>query len=87
MNNKSEDDDQKEVEDAWKLFTGGKERDRIGIGDLKRVAKELKMEGECGEDRLRDMILEANGGGGVNRGVGREDFEGVMRRAGVFGGK
>jgi len=44
----------------------------------------LKMEGECGEGVLRDMILEANGGAGVGKGVGREEFEGVMRRAGVF---
>jgi len=33
---------------------------------------------------LRNMILEANGGRGVSGGVGVEDFEVVMRRAGVF---
>lgn len=51
---------------------------------LRRVAKELKMDGEAGEAVLKDMILEANGGAGVGVGVGREEFEGVMRRAGIF---
>jgi hypothetical protein len=30
------------------------------------------------------MILEANGGGGVSKGVERGEFEVIMRRAGVF---
>ncbi|KAH6636926.1 hypothetical protein F5144DRAFT_530878 [Chaetomium tenue] len=36
------------------------------------------------EEVLRDMILEANGGAGVGRGVKKEEFDGVMRRAGVW---
>ena len=54
------------------------------MNTLRRVARELKMDGEVGEAVLRDMILEANGGSGVGAGVGRDQFEGVMRRAGVF---
>jgi len=30
------------------------------------------------------MILEANGGKGVGRGVEKGEFEGIMRRAGVW---
>ncbi|MCJ1381236.1 hypothetical protein MMC17_004345 [Xylographa soralifera] len=60
----------------------GEER-RITIADLRRVARELKE--EVSEQVLADMILEANGGRGVKRGVGVREFEGVMRRAGVFG--
>lgn len=36
------------------------------------------------ENVLRDMILEANGGAGVGKGVEKEEFEGVMRRANVW---
>jgi hypothetical protein len=36
------------------------------------------------EEVLRDMILEANGGSGVGRGVRKGEFDGVMRRAGVW---
>ncbi len=52
------------------------------MAHLRRIAKELKE--DVSDDVMRDMILEANGGDGVNRGVGMPDFEGVMRRAGVF---
>lgn len=45
---------------------------------------EGKGEGEVSEEVLRDMILEANGGAGVQRGVKREEFEGVMKRAGMW---
>lgn len=37
-----------------------------------------------GEELLRDMILEANGGAGVGEGVSLEQFRDVMMRAGVF---
>ncbi|KAI9830490.1 MAG: centrin, EF-hand protein [Phylliscum demangeonii] len=40
--------------------------------------------GGVGEEVLRDMILEANGGAGVKLGVGLRDFEDVMRRAGAL---
>jgi hypothetical protein len=52
------------------------------MGCLKRVARELKE--DVPDQILRDMLLEANGGSGVGRGVEIKDFEGVMRRAGVF---
>ncbi|PKY00081.1 hypothetical protein P168DRAFT_300230 [Aspergillus campestris IBT 28561] len=41
-------------------------------------------EDQLGEDLLRDMILEANGGEGVQAGVTLEEFRDVMTRAGVF---
>ncbi|KAB5563200.1 Las1-like protein [Coniochaeta sp. 2T2.1] len=76
-------DVQEEVDDAFKLFTGAEgEGGKITLAHLKRVAAVLKE--EVDEGVLRDMILEANGGAGVGVGVGREEFEGVMRRAGVW---
>lgn len=33
---------------------------------------------------LRDMVLEGNGGVGVERGVEKDEFDDVMRRAGVW---
>jgi hydroxyacylglutathione hydrolase len=36
------------------------------------------------EELLKDMILEANGGVGVARGVGMDEFDSVMRSAGVW---
>lgn len=77
-------DVQGEVDDAFRLFTGGDGVDgqKITLAHLKRVAAVLKE--EVDEAVLRDMILEANGGAGVGSGVGREEFEGVMRRAGVW---
>ncbi|KAL1646034.1 hypothetical protein SLS58_003454 [Diplodia intermedia] len=75
-----------EVERAFRLFTGGAMRP-IRVADLKRVARELRE--EVDEDVLWDMVVEANGERkskeGVGRGVELEDFEQVMRRAGVFG--
>ena len=79
-NERDEDEQSAEVEKAYKLFTRGEERE-ITITDLKRVAKELRE--DVPESVLRDMVREAKGGGlGA---VGKEEFEGVMRRAGVFG--
>lgn len=49
---------------------------------LKRVARSLKEDVE--EGLLRDMILEANGGSGVGKGVEKDEFENVLRRAGVW---
>ncbi|KAL1615160.1 hypothetical protein SLS54_009242 [Diplodia seriata] len=75
-----------EVERAFRLFTGGAMRP-IRVADLKRVARELRE--EVDEEVLWDMVVEANGERkskeGVGRGVELEDFEQVMRRAGVFG--
>lgn len=62
----------------------GKEKEEpvITLAHLKRVAAVLKE--NVSEELLRDMILEANGGTGVGKGVRREEFDGVMRRAGVW---
>ncbi|KAK1594854.1 uncharacterized protein LY79DRAFT_128274 [Colletotrichum navitas] len=82
----------REVEEAFALFTGAGAggaaaaaaavgpRDVITIADLKRVASVLRE--DVKEEVLRDMILEANGGAGVGKGVKKEEFEEVMRRAG-----
>lgn len=82
MQARSEESQREEVETAFRLFARGEGRGRITMADLRRVARELKE--DVGEQVLRDMIMEANGGGGVNKGVGVGEFEGVMRRAGVF---
>lgn len=83
LHSRDREDVQEEVDDAFKLFTGKDEVEgRITLAHLKRVAALLKE--EVDEAVLRDMILEANGGAGVGTGVGREEFEGVMRRAGVW---
>ena len=81
--NRSEESQQREVEDAFKLFTTlGGEDGKITMACLKRVAGVLKE--DVPESVMRDMLSEANGGSSVGRGVGLKDFEGVMRRAGVF---
>lgn len=82
MNNQDEDPEARneEVEKAYRLFTKGEER-RITLGDLKRIAKELRE--DVPEGVMKDMLREATGGG--LGGVSLEEFEGVMRRAGVFG--
>lgn len=79
-NERDEEQQSAEVEKAFALFTRGEERD-ITLGDLKRIALELRE--DVPESVLRDMVREAKGGG--LGGVGKEEFEGVMRRAGVLG--
>lgn len=69
-----------EVVKAYRLFTKGQQRD-INLNDLRRVAKELRE--DVPDNVLKDMVREATSGG--LHGVSMEDFEGVMRRAGVFG--
>ncbi|KAI1847195.1 hypothetical protein JX265_011870 [Neoarthrinium moseri] len=73
-----------EVDEAFRLFTGGAEGTdtTLTLAHLKRVALTLKQ--DVDEALLKDMILEANGGAGVGKGVGRQDFEQVMRRAGAW---
>lgn len=83
----------REVDEAFALFTGSTldedhsyDDDRhpaITLTDLKRVAAVLKQE-DVSDELLRDMILEANGGAGVGRGVKKDEFDAVMRRAGVW---
>jgi hydroxyacylglutathione hydrolase len=72
---------EEEVEQGYLLFTNGTDGP-ITLASLKRVAKMLKEDVE--EEVLRDMILEANGGAGIGKGVGREEFTEVMKRAGVW---
>lgn len=77
----------REVDDAFGLFTGTNQDGEpqsgvITLAHLRRVAAVLKE--EVDDDLLRDMILEANGGAGVGKGVRKGDFEKVMKRAGVW---
>ena len=63
-------------------------RTSITLADLKRVARELRE--DVDEKTLKLMIAEANGGheshgASWEQGVCREEFENVMKRAGVFG--
>jgi hypothetical protein len=71
-----------EVTEAWRLFTQGGGEEKITLATLKGVARVLKE--DVDENVLRDMILEANGGAGLGRGVERSEFESVLRRAGVW---
>ncbi|KAK1237676.1 hypothetical protein MKX07_006804 [Trichoderma sp. CBMAI-0711] len=71
----------RELAEAFQLFTNGAEGP-ITLAHLRRVAAVLKE--DVDEELLKDMILEANGGAGVARGVGMEEFDGVMRSAGVW---
>lgn len=68
-----------EIDTAFALFTKGP---RITMADLRRVAKDLRE--EIDESTLRLMVEEATGDRGGAQGVGRAEFEGIMRRAGVF---
>lgn len=79
---RTSDDHVKEVDEAWQLFIKGGAEEKITIATLKRVAQALRE--DIDENLLRDMVLEANGGSGVGSGVEKEEFEGVMRRAGVW---
>ena len=66
---------------AFKLFTHNSSGP-ITMSHLRRVARELRE--EVDDKFLADMINEANGGDGASRGVGLDEFESVMRRAGMF---
>ncbi|KAH9878016.1 hypothetical protein J1614_003233 [Plenodomus biglobosus] len=73
-----------EVSAAYRLFTHGAPGP-ITVAHLRRVAKELRE--DVSDEVLKDMILEANGGvKGKGRdigGVSLEEFESVMKRAGL----
>ncbi|KAK7757331.1 hypothetical protein SLS62_000881 [Diatrype stigma] len=86
----------REVDEAFALFTSGgssgggggggggdEQPPTLTLAHLKRVAMTLKQD-DVDEALLRDMILEANGGAGVGRGVSRAEFGEVMRRAGAW---
>ncbi|KAL4930958.1 EF-hand superfamily Ca2+-modulated protein [Aspergillus undulatus] len=81
LRSRSDDALSAEVDAAYQLFTRGGDGP-ITLGHLRRIARELKE--DVDEKLLRDMILEANGGGSVNEGVSLEQFHEVMLRAGVF---
>lgn len=70
------------MDEAFRLFISGGGEEKITLATLKRVARSLKE--DVDDEILRDMILEANGGAGVGRGVEKEEFESVLRRAGVW---
>ncbi|KAH8161739.1 hypothetical protein CIB48_g6504 [Xylaria polymorpha] len=82
--------DAAEVDEAFRLFAGAgssssstaADADVLTLAHLKRIAMTLKQ--DVDEALLRDMILEANGGAGIGRGVTRAEFEEVMRRAGAW---
>ncbi|RDA82524.1 hypothetical protein CP532_4494 [Ophiocordyceps camponoti-leonardi (nom. inval.)] len=70
-----------QLDEAFRLFTNGAEGP-ISLAHLRRVAAVLKE--DVDDDLLKDMILEANGGAGVARGVDVDEFDQVMRSAGVW---
>ncbi|RMZ84754.1 hypothetical protein DV737_g1010, partial [Chaetothyriales sp. CBS 132003] len=83
LKNKSAETRDEEVEEAFALFMqGGSSDGTITLQHLRNVARVLKE--EVGDDVLKAMILEANGGQGVARGVDVQHFREVMVRAGVF---
>ncbi|TGO19689.1 hypothetical protein BTUL_0003g01460 [Botrytis tulipae] len=89
---RTSDSHKKDVDDAFRLFSnagqkeggsgGGDDMGRITLATLKRVARVLKE--DVDEELLISMLLEANGGQGVGKGVERDEFEDVMRRAGMW---
>ncbi|EXJ65906.1 uncharacterized protein A1O5_10882 [Cladophialophora psammophila CBS 110553] len=86
LKSKTDETKAEEVESAFNLFhpgqgNGGQEQ-VIRLQDLRAVATTLKE--QVDDDVLKTMILEANGGKGVGRGVNMEEFQAIMTRAGVF---
>ena len=81
INDRSDEAKLEEVNAAFRLFTHGADRP-IALQDLRAVAKTLKE--DVGDDVLKAMILEANGGAGVTKGVDAEQFRAIMTRAGIF---
>jgi Ca2+-binding EF-hand superfamily protein len=73
-----------ELDEAFALFSGGGKggSETIGFADLKRIATLLNA--EVDDQTIKDMILEGNGGAGVSQGVTKEEFDVLMRRAGVW---
>jgi hypothetical protein len=58
------------------------EEEKITLEMLRGIAKDIRV--EVDDELLKDMILEANRGSGVSKGVGKGEFEEVMRRAGIW---
>ncbi|KIV93524.1 hypothetical protein PV10_04734 [Exophiala mesophila] len=97
LSTKTDETRAEEVNDAFALFTNVAGRRTpsgpvasvnvdgepvINLHDLRAVARLLKQ--DVSDDVLKAMILEANQGKGVGKGVTVDDFRGVMVRAGVF---
>lgn len=84
LKSKTDETRAEEVETAFNLFHPGQAAAEqvIRLQDLRAVAKLLKE--DVSDDVLKAMILEANGGKGIGRGVNMEDFRAIMTRAGVF---
>ncbi|KAK5442675.1 hypothetical protein LTS15_010882 [Exophiala xenobiotica] len=86
MKSKTDEAKDEEVETAFNLFSPGQglpnHEPVIRLQELRKVAKTLKE--DLSDDVLKAMILEANGGQGVGKGVNMEDFRAVLTRAGVF---
>jgi len=86
LKSKTDETKEEEVETAFNLFAHGQVNTAgvqvISLNDLRAVARTLKE--EVSDDVLKAMILEANGGSGISRGVGIDDFRAIMTRAGVF---
>ena len=84
LNARGQEEESQEVREGFELFLkmggcGGKgDEGKITMGMLKRVSALLKE--DVSDDVLRDMVLEANGGSGVGKGVDLDGFEAVMRR-------
>lgn len=86
LKSKTDEAKDEEVQTAFDLFHPGQgvagQAQVIRLQDLRIVAKTLKE--DVSDDVLKAMILEANGGQGIGKGVNLEDFRAVMTRAGVF---
>jgi Ca2+-binding EF-hand superfamily protein len=88
LNALAEDEDeerqQEELQAAYNMFTHNGPGP-ITIAHLRRVAKTIREDVDDGT--LKEMIMEANGKGknGWRDGVDVEEFEKVLKRAGVLG--
>ena len=86
LKSKTDETKAEEVDTAFQLFTHGQVNTDgdtvINLNDLRAVARTLKE--DVSDDVLKAMILEANGGKGIGKGVDVEDFRAIMTRAGVF---
>ncbi|OAL37541.1 hypothetical protein AYO20_03048 [Fonsecaea nubica] len=86
LKSKTDETKAEEVETAFNLFhpgqSAGAQEQVIRLQDLRAVARTLNE--QVDDDVLKAMILEANGGKGVGRGVNMDEFQAIMTRAGVF---
>ena len=91
LNARGEQEENKEVKEGFELFLrmgeapdGGPPlgEPKITMAMLKRIAGLLKE--DVKDEVLRDMMLEANGGAGIGKGVDLQEFEGVMRQGQCF---